>query len=204
MFLDSMDLLDSCNDFLDPCDLEVINVNSITDEKLRSATLESLETGKITPLLKEELKCRILTRCLEEGKELSPERAIKIQPRKDKLKPDEMMKLEKRREQNRRAARKFRMKKHKTTKTLQQESDVLESKNNDLQDDIQTLLKQKFHLQNLLSEHEGRCRLTPVSERLSPVSERHTPISEQDLSPMDDYRICPIALPPQNFNMELP
>lgn len=80
--MDGFDLGDAP---LDSCDLEVINLNLITDEKLRSATLESLETGKITPLLKEELKCRILTRCLEEGKELSPERATKIQPRKDKV-----------------------------------------------------------------------------------------------------------------------
>jgi len=79
-----MDFLDC--DTTDPCDIEVFNLNSITDEKLRSATLESLETGKITPLLKEELKCRILTRCLEEGKELSPDRSgTKITPRKDKV-----------------------------------------------------------------------------------------------------------------------
>lgn len=69
----------------DPDDLEVFNLNSITDEKLRSATRESLQTGKITPLLKEELKCRILSRCLEEGKELSPERITTIQPKKGKV-----------------------------------------------------------------------------------------------------------------------
>lgn len=69
--------------FSDMEDNEVFNI--IKDEKLISATIESYETGKITPLLKEELKCRILSRCLEEGKDLSPEPIPENQIVKDKV-----------------------------------------------------------------------------------------------------------------------
>lgn len=41
------------------------------DEELLSATIESFQTGKLTPLLKTELKCRIQKRCFEEGKDLT-------------------------------------------------------------------------------------------------------------------------------------
>uniref|UniRef100_K1QFE9 Uncharacterized protein n=1 Tax=Magallana gigas TaxID=29159 RepID=K1QFE9_MAGGI len=41
------------------------------DADLISATLEAIKTGKLTPLLKTELKCRIQKKCFEEGKDLT-------------------------------------------------------------------------------------------------------------------------------------
>lgn len=42
---------------------------NVNDEGLVQATVEVLKTGRLTPLIKEELKCTIQTRRLSEGKD---------------------------------------------------------------------------------------------------------------------------------------
>ena len=43
--------------------------NGLRDDTLLKATVESLCSGRLTPLIKEELKCRIQSRRLSEGKD---------------------------------------------------------------------------------------------------------------------------------------
>lgn len=52
------------------------------DDDLISATLEAIKTGKLTPLLKTELKCRIQKKCFEEGKDLTLEEEPQLVQRK--------------------------------------------------------------------------------------------------------------------------
>ena len=54
--------LDSPDDFLH-------ELNCLSDTALLRATVESLHTGRLTPLIKEELRCRIQSRRLSEGKD---------------------------------------------------------------------------------------------------------------------------------------
>ncbi|KAL8580788.1 hypothetical protein ACOMHN_018460 [Nucella lapillus] len=53
---------DSPDDFLH-------ELSCLSDAVLFKATVESLHTGRLTPLIKEELRCRIQSRRLSEGKE---------------------------------------------------------------------------------------------------------------------------------------
>ncbi|XP_070181749.1 uncharacterized protein [Littorina saxatilis] len=55
-------LLDSPDDFLH-------ELSCMSDTALLKATVESLNTGRLTPLIKEELRCRIQSRRLSEGKD---------------------------------------------------------------------------------------------------------------------------------------
>ena len=56
-------------------ELDISDCGSIEDgaldEELVSATIEAFNTGKLTPLLKTELKYRIQKKCFEEGKDLT-------------------------------------------------------------------------------------------------------------------------------------
>uniref|UniRef100_A0A2C9LM56 BZIP domain-containing protein n=1 Tax=Biomphalaria glabrata TaxID=6526 RepID=A0A2C9LM56_BIOGL len=81
---------------------------ALNDAGLLRATMESLECGRLTPLIKEELRCRIQSRRLSEGKE---ELLVEFpSPTPSHPRPDEVQKRDRRREQNRRAAQKFRKK----------------------------------------------------------------------------------------------
>lgn len=44
-------------------------LSCLRDTALLRATVESLHTGRLTPLIKEELRCRIQSRRLSEGKD---------------------------------------------------------------------------------------------------------------------------------------
>ncbi|ESO90091.1 hypothetical protein LOTGIDRAFT_164395 [Lottia gigantea] len=141
------------------------DISEVQDPSLRRATYASLETGQLTPLLKEELKCRIQSRRLSEGKEellvdfTSPS---KFQPR-----PDEIEKLNKRREQNRRAARKFRQKKRKDGDNLMKESEKLESDNTSLQEEIAKLYEERKKLEEIWSDHTRKCQLITTGQSTS-------------------------------------
>ncbi|XP_045188024.1 uncharacterized protein LOC123545780 isoform X2 [Mercenaria mercenaria] len=106
--------------------------NDNTEEtKLHLAALESYSTGKITPLLKEELKYYIQSRRLSEGKnELVVD--FNTVPKKSQLRPEEVARLERRREQNRRASEKFRGKKKTELQNLQKVCQHLEKRNKEL------------------------------------------------------------------------
>lgn len=50
------------------------------DVQFAMATKQCMETGTYLPLLKEELKCKILAKCHEEGKELAVDIGKKTPP----------------------------------------------------------------------------------------------------------------------------
>ncbi|XP_045187009.1 uncharacterized protein LOC123544919 [Mercenaria mercenaria] len=107
--------------------------NDNTEEtKLHLAALESYSTGKITPLLKEELKYYIQTRRLSEGKNELVVDFDTVPKKSQKLRPDEVARLERRREQNRRASEKFRSKKKTEVQNLQKIYQQLEQRNKEL------------------------------------------------------------------------
>ena len=54
---------------LDSPDDLLHELSSLSDAALLKATVESLHTGRLTPLIKEELRCRIQSRRLSEGKD---------------------------------------------------------------------------------------------------------------------------------------
>ncbi|KAK6181036.1 hypothetical protein SNE40_008980 [Patella caerulea] len=141
------------------------DISELQDPSLRRATFASLESGQLTPLLKEELKCRIQSRRLSEGKEelhvdfTSPS---KFQPR-----PDEIEKLNKRREQNRRAARKFRQKKRKDGDNLMKEAEKLDTDNTSLQEEIAKLYEERNKLEEILNDHTHKCQLVSTGQSTS-------------------------------------
>ncbi|KAL8592642.1 hypothetical protein ACOMHN_026572 [Nucella lapillus] len=71
--------------------------------------------------------------------------------------PEEIEKLNRRREQNRRAAQKFRRKKKERGKHLTEESQRLECDNNSLRSEISKLNKERDELLQILSEHVQLC-----------------------------------------------
>nr|KAG5710732.1 hypothetical protein BaRGS_035134 [Batillaria attramentaria] len=52
-----------------PDDAFLHELSCLSDVALLRATVESLHTGRLTPLIKEELRCRIQSRRLSEGKD---------------------------------------------------------------------------------------------------------------------------------------
>ncbi|XP_076442229.1 cyclic AMP-dependent transcription factor ATF-3-like [Babylonia areolata] len=140
--------LDSPDDFLH-------ELSYLSDAALLKATVESLHTGRLTPLIKEELRCRIQSRRLSEGKD-----ELRVQfesPTRSEPRPEEIEKLNRRREQNRRAAQKFRRKKKERGKHLTEESQRLECDNNSLRSEISKLNKERDELLQILSEHVQLC-----------------------------------------------
>ncbi|XP_046375544.1 cyclic AMP-dependent transcription factor ATF-3-like [Haliotis cracherodii] len=135
-------------------------LGDLDDLTLVKATYAALESGRLTPLLKEELRCRIQSRRLSEGKdELMVEFTA---PTKDEPRPEEVAKLDRRREQNRRAARKFREKKRNKTDVLMQETHRLEASNDTLRSEISELGKERTRLLAVLTEHAQLCHMTKV------------------------------------------
>ncbi|XP_041354870.1 uncharacterized protein LOC121372545 [Gigantopelta aegis] len=127
------------------------------DDILIKATFNSYFSGRLTPLLKEELKCRIQTRRLSEGKD---ELQVEFKaPVKNEPRPEELAKLDKRREQNRRAARKFREKKRSGADDLVKVTGKLESENNELRIEICQLKQEKDQLATILTEHIRLCHV---------------------------------------------
>ncbi|XP_063409400.1 uncharacterized protein LOC134692791 [Mytilus trossulus] len=131
------------------------------DSMLALATEECMKTGTFLPLLKEELKCKILAKCHEEGKQLNIKAEQRVAAPKKKLQPDEEKKLEKRREQNRRAAKKFRERKRSDTDRLEQATTELEVLNHELRDEIRRLSTEYHELHVLLTSHSCVVDNTP-------------------------------------------
>lgn len=121
------------------------------DEDLVSATLEAFKTGKLTPLLKTELKCRIQKKCFEEGKDLTLDDEPQLVQRKPPLLPFEVERQERRREQNRRAAKKFRLRKRQASGEMNKILVDLEEKNRQLKEEIKRLLTETDMFRTALS-----------------------------------------------------
>ncbi|KAK3093408.1 hypothetical protein FSP39_015258 [Pinctada imbricata] len=113
-----------------------------------------MSTGKLTPLLKEELKCRLQMKCFLEGKVLELNyNEDKSPPVPRTLLPAELARLERRREQNRRAAKKFRQKKKCATGELTKIVFGLEKRNKELRAEIIRLVNERNQLVSNLSGH---------------------------------------------------
>lgn len=126
------------------------------DDKMAEAVLTTLETGSIMPLIKEELKYTIQSRRLAAGK---PELQVEFnQPKRRKVMTEEERdRVDKRREQNRKAAQKFRQKQRDTADVLTRKSQRLDGANNTLRAEIKRLAREKKELCRLLQEHLAIC-----------------------------------------------
>lgn len=126
-----------------------------SDVYFDNATKQVLETGSLTPLLKEELKYKIQSRRVAEGK-----RELKVEflpPAENKLTPEEEIKVQKRKLQNRVAAKKFRQKQKDVAFNLKKTIQSLESGNTRLRSEIKRLQNEKNELQQKLQQHLMVC-----------------------------------------------
>ncbi|XP_033735255.1 basic leucine zipper transcriptional factor ATF-like 3 [Pecten maximus] len=135
--------------------------------KILEAACVAMETGSMTPIIKQELRFIIQSRRLAEGKSELSELDVKfVPPVTTELTPEEHIKKENRREQNRIAARKFRKKQtaslHKFKKRIQN----LESENTRLSSELTTLAREKRSLQGKLQSHLDMCGCVISTELL--------------------------------------
>ncbi|XP_045187005.1 uncharacterized protein LOC123544915 isoform X2 [Mercenaria mercenaria] len=112
------------------------------DFNLVEATLASIETKSLTPIIKEELKLKIQTQRLAAGKTELPKPVFK-EPEKCKLTPEEEQKRDHRRERNRIAAAKCRNKRKSVSENLKTSLAEEELKNYTLKRKIEELEKEK-------------------------------------------------------------
>ncbi|XP_067681914.1 cyclic AMP-dependent transcription factor ATF-3-like [Haliotis asinina] len=124
-----------------PCDIDV---------KLARATLQVLETGRLTPLIKEELKCKIQARRHSLGQE---EYNVEFKkPKSYSLTPEEEERAQHRKERNRLAAQRFRRKRKEEYKNVEMEVERLEKANAKLQAEFDSLTVEKDQLLFALSQ----------------------------------------------------
>ncbi|KAL5019009.1 hypothetical protein ScPMuIL_004731 [Solemya velum] len=120
-----------------------------------AATLVAIENGNLTPLVKEELKYTINARRSAQGKgEL---RVQFTEPEAAVLTPEEEQKVERRRQQNKLAARRFREKNRELGLQLTKKSKTLESQNVRLMNEIRKLERERHALRQQLQEHSKHC-----------------------------------------------
>ncbi|XP_076100503.1 cyclic AMP-dependent transcription factor ATF-3-like [Mytilus galloprovincialis] len=119
------------------------------------ATLTALETGELTPLVKEELKYTIQSRRLANGQsELGVEFT---EPEQGQLTEEEKEKIVKRREQNKLAARRFRQRRRAKGPVYAKEVSELEADNTRKLAEIRRLRKERDELQAMLQNHMLVC-----------------------------------------------
>ncbi|XP_046559834.1 fos-related antigen 1-like [Haliotis rubra] len=124
------------------------------EERLARAAETSLKTKSISPVLREELRLSILNRRHANGQE---QLAVEFkEPEKHELTPTEIEKKVRRREQNRRAARRCREKKKRNQEgTFEGLAKVIEE-NQSLEAEINLLKSQKDAIKTFLDSH-GVC-----------------------------------------------
>ena len=150
------DLLSPVENIYDEMDLKP------KDEKIFQAVNEALTTGSLTPLVKEELKYSIQSRRLKEGK--SELEVAFPGPKTYELTPDEVIRVESRRVQNRVAAQRFRERQKQRAEELQRKCHKLESFNTQLRHEMRKLRQEKEELKKTLEEHLKVCPF--VSQRI--------------------------------------
>ncbi|KAK3702561.1 hypothetical protein RRG08_042554 [Elysia crispata] len=118
---------------------------------LLSAALEAYQSGQITPLLKHELKWVIQLRRLSLGKD---EMEVSFDPPTVAQMSDaEMTRAERRRKQNRIAARKFRQKRKSVEEQLVQTIQALKETNSSLEQKAEQLRGEKQALMEFMADH---------------------------------------------------
>lgn len=129
----------------------------IEDFDLRKATYDVLETGQLTPIIKEELRLFIQTRRLSHGQE---ELTVTFSPpNKDEENCTDPVKMSKRREQNRQAAKRFRQRWKTKYSNIIHELDVQGKRNMELKLKVERLTKLRNsmsqNVMKLLNEKRG-------------------------------------------------
>ncbi|XP_076443035.1 uncharacterized protein LOC143281672 [Babylonia areolata] len=129
------------------------------DDDLAKAEKQAMESGTITPLVKQELKLLIQSRRLSQGKE-----ELKVgfkEPCQHKLTPEEEERRQRRKDQNRRAAKRFRQNKKVRESTLMEEIGMLEGKNDGLREKVTELQRVKDRLLKHIYRHLVSCPSSP-------------------------------------------
>ncbi|XP_064600780.1 uncharacterized protein LOC135466957 [Liolophura sinensis] len=141
-----------------PCSTTTMTFQRSFDKELLDATMTVLKTGKLTPLIKEELKCTIQNRRLARGQEelmvdLTPSTHSHTLSPEEEASLDEKRKI--RRERNRVAALKCRKKKREEQASLVEHCQMLEARNSELQQQLQQMEQEKNTILQALAEVRG-------------------------------------------------
>ncbi|XP_069118384.1 cyclic AMP-dependent transcription factor ATF-3-like isoform X1 [Argopecten irradians] len=128
------------------------------DGQILEAACVAIQTGSMTPIIKQELRFLIQARRLAEGKPELSDQDVKFVPQVTmELRPEERIKKENRREQNRKAAKKFRKKQTALIRNYRKRIQQLESENTRLTSELTTLAEEKHSLQGKLKSHLDVC-----------------------------------------------
>ncbi|XP_061194527.1 transcription factor JunB-like [Saccostrea echinata] len=126
-----------------------------SQDSLMDAALVALDTGEMTPLVKEELKLTIQSRRLAAG---MGELTVNFEPpTQSELTEEEKEKVDRRREQNRLAAQRFRLKQKTTGERIQKKVRGLESDNTRLRAELRILQTERDELRKRLEDHMKIC-----------------------------------------------
>ncbi|RUS73875.1 hypothetical protein EGW08_018361 [Elysia chlorotica] len=133
---------------------------STPDPRLQRARLEMERTNQITPVLKEELRLRILHKRMEKG-EPEIETGASAEPKKYELTDEEKVKRERRKAQNRQAAKRCREKRKRNQLNEAEASELIRENNQKLAAEVRVLRQRYDYLMRFLREHisDGRCKL---------------------------------------------
>ncbi|XP_064621965.1 protein c-Fos-like [Lineus longissimus] len=131
------------------------------DPKLTSAMIEATRTNTMTPIIKQEIRSAIQIKRLKKGKD---ELVVSLEPKSERevLSSEDKRKRQLRKERNRVAAQKCRMKRKAKADVLVDESKDLESKNKHLWNTISELEEEKNKLLDMLKCHTPFCLDPPL------------------------------------------
>lgn len=122
------------------------------DEVLQRASIEANESGSILPLLKVEIQCKIKQKLLEKGEdEIKLMMSSPPRKRRTELTPEELEKKKIRQDQNKRAAKKFRLKEKAKKTCLDREIKEQRERNEKLRSQVQHLELEIANIWKILS-----------------------------------------------------
>jgi len=128
---------------------------ALDDVDLARATMTAMKTGKMTSLIKEELRCLIQSQRLSEGKdELDAKQLNEVQTEEELSATDEERRRQ-RRARNRIAAQKCRQRKRERTEELEGEVELLRQKKTCYDKEIKKLEAEKKKLMQMLENHDN-------------------------------------------------
>lgn len=122
------------------------------DEVLQRASIEANESGSILPFLKVEIQCKIKQKLLEKGEdEIILMMSSPPRKRRTELTPEELEKKKIRQDQNKRAAKKFRLKEKAKKTCLDWEIKEQRERNEKLRSQVQHLELEIANIWKILS-----------------------------------------------------
>lgn len=127
----------------------------VTDEPIRQAILSCSTEQSITPLIKQGLKYKIQNRRLSEGKEKLHVRFSP--PPVYQLSCDELREVERRKERNRRSAKRSRLFRKAREEQLQATVSELETEKAELNEEVEKLKNMEKELRTILASHLLKC-----------------------------------------------